>query len=281
MNDRFDAPAGGDAGPGHGAAGDGMPPFPPEQGWLDQPLPPELADVDLGAFVARTLDAVHDEQQLDRDLAALDRDLPRIVLAAHEAPPPAPDFVPSVLAALHQDRRTRWQQLLARHIAPEPSPEFVARTMLALRDAAGETAATASPTPTVSTPTGSKPTVSPPTVSPPTMPGRALAAGPRGSSDTSPPSLAFGRGSAGARRWARPLLAATAAAALLLLLLLRREPLRPLEARLAEHVPSIEAHASATSPLAFVLAASERRHADTALAVASPDGVWLQLAGGR
>jgi hypothetical protein len=46
-------------------------------------------------------------------------------------------------------------------------------------------------------------------------------------------------------------------------------------------VPPIEAHASASSPLAFALAASERRRADTALAVASPDGVWLQLAGGR
>lgn len=277
MNDRFDAHAGGDAGRGHDAGGDAMPPFPPfppEPGWLDQPLPPELADVDLGAFAARTLDAVRDEQQLDRDLAAIDRDLPRIVLAAHEVPPPAPDFVPSVLAALHQDRRARWQQLLARHIAPEPSPEFVARTLLALRDASGST------TPGATTAAGTTAAGTTAAAASPTTPQRALAAVPRTTADTSShPSTSFWR-RAGAGRWTRPLLA-MAAALVVMLLLLRREPLRPLEARLAEHVPPIEAHASATSPLAFVLAASERRHADSALALASPDGVWLQLAGGR
>lgn len=249
MNDRFDADARGDAGRSHDAGGDAMPPFPPEAGWLDQPLPPELADVDLDAFAARTLDAVRDEQQLDRDLAALDRELPRIVLSALEVPPPAPDFVPSVLAALHQDRRARWQQLLAKHIAPEPSPEFVARTLTALRSA---TDAAAPPARTLPH-------------EPRARIGERVAGGVRG---------------AAARRFVWPLLA-TAAAAVLVLTLLRRDALRPLEARLAEHVPPIEAHASAGSPLAFVLAANERNRADTALDVTSPDGVWLQLAGGR
>ena len=268
MNERFEPQGAGPHGAGpHGAgphgAGDGLPPFPPEQGWLDQPLPPELADVDLGAFAARTLDAVRDEQQLDRDLAAVDRDLPRIVLASHEVPAPAPDFVPSVLAALHQDRQARWQQVLARHIAPEPSPEFVARTLTALRDAAG--AAAASPTAATTTTAAPRRELS-------LLPRRANAPG-------HAPEADEGRRSP-ARRWAWPLLA-VAAAALLVLSLLRSEPLRPFEARLAEHVPPIEAHASAGSPLAFVLAANERRRADTALDVTSPDGVWLQLAGGR
>jgi hypothetical protein len=256
VNERFD-PQG--AGP-HGAD-DTLPPFPPEQGWLDQPLPPELADVDLGAFAARTLDAVRDERQLDRDLAAVDRDLPRIVLASHEVPAPSPDFVPSVLAALHQDRRARWQEMLARHVAPEPSPEFVARTLTALRSVHGA-AATA------------------------TAPDRGLAALPSTTNERrADPRSGAGRRTVGMRlaggvRRAWPLLAA-AAATLLVVSLQRRDPTRPLEARLADMVPPIEAHASANSPLAFALAANERRRADTALAVASPDGVWLQLAGGR
>ena len=252
MNDRFDGLAGGDAARGHDAGGDAMPPFPPEAGWLDQPLPPELADLDLGAFVGRTLDAVRDEQQLDRDLAALDRDLPRIVLSALEVPPPAPDFVPSVLAALHQDRRARWQQLLAKHIAPEPSPEFVARTLSALRDAAP--AAASAPAPAAPR--------HPRLAATPTRPGHAA--------------------DATLRPWRRrgPWLAA-AAAALLAVVLLRRDAIRPLEARLAEQVPPIEAHAAAGSPLAFVLAAHERRSAPDAIAAGNADGVWLQLAGGR
>ena len=267
MNERFDPQGAGPHGAGplgagpHGAGG-GLPPFPPEQGWLDQPLPPELADVDLGAFAARTLDAVRDERQLDRDLAAVDRDLPRIVLASHEVPAPSPDFVPSVLAALHQDRRARWQEMLARHVAPEPSPEFVVRTLAALRDAAGAAPATLPATSTTAAPR------------------RELSALPRQANAPGHAPEADGGRRSPAGRWAWPLLA-TAAAAWLVLSLLRREPLRPLEARLAEQVPPIEAHASASSPLAFVLAANERRRADTALAVASPDGVWLQLAGGR
>ncbi|MFN7590862.1 MAG: hypothetical protein ACK501_10365 [Planctomycetota bacterium] len=252
MSDRFDRLAGGDAARGHDAGGDAMPPFPSEAGWLDQPLPPELADVDLGAFVARTLDAVRDEQQLDRDLAALDRELPRIVLAAHELPSPAPDFVPSVLAALHQDRRARWQQLLAKHIAPEPSLEFVARTLTALR----ETAPAAASAPAPAAPQH------PRLATTPTRPGHAA--------------------DATFRPWRRrgPWLAA-AAAALLAVVLLRRDAIRPLEARLAEQVPPIEAHAAAGSPLAFVLAEHERRRAPDAIAAGNADGVWLQLAGGR
>lgn len=254
MNDHLEPNGAGLHGAGPQGAGVPLPPFPPEQGWLDQPLPSELADVDLGAFAARTLDAVRGEQQLDRDLAALDRDLPRIVLSALEVPPPAPDFVPSVLAALHQDRRARWQQLLSRHIAPEPSPEFVARTLSALRDVA------------------------------PRGPGGGEAApAARRPLATSEPTAPTTAASAARRPWRRrsSWLTAAAAAALLAVALLRRDALRPLEARLAEQVPPIEAHAAASSPLAFVLAAHERRIAPDAIAAGNADGVWLQLMGGR
>jgi len=56
---------------------------------------------------------------------------------------------------------------------------------------------------------------------------------------------------------------------------------RPLEARLAEFAPALEAHAAASSPLAFVLASHERQRGPTPFDANGADGVWLQLAGGR
>lgn len=122
---------------------DDLPPFPSEHDWLDATLPAD-AGLPQSDFVERVTRALAEERSLDRDLDALDRDLPRIVLAAYEVPPPADDFVARTLAAQTAERRTRWQQLLARHIAPQPSPAFVQRTLQALaqdREAAAMPAA--------------------------------------------------------------------------------------------------------------------------------------------
>lgn len=115
---------------------DPLPPFPSEHDWLDAtwldatlPADAELPQPD---FVDRVTRALAEERALDRDLDAVDRELPRIVIAAYEAPVPAADFVKRTLAAAAADRRARWQQLLARHIAPTPSPAFVQRTLRAL-----------------------------------------------------------------------------------------------------------------------------------------------------
>lgn len=110
-------------------------PFPGESEWLTVPLPAPgptggLADRD---FVDRVVQAIVDERGLDRELAAADRELPRIVLQAYDVPPATGSFVERTLAAARDDRRARWQQLLARHVAPEPSPQFVQRTLAALR----------------------------------------------------------------------------------------------------------------------------------------------------
>ena len=114
------------------AGDDSERPFPAESEWLGLSPPPEATGLPTPDFVARTLAAITEERALDRDLDALDRDLPRIVLAAHTPPPTRPDFVAATLAKVRDDRRARWQQLLARHIAPEPSAGFVHRTLAAL-----------------------------------------------------------------------------------------------------------------------------------------------------
>ncbi|MBL8739065.1 MAG: hypothetical protein JNL12_21750 [Planctomycetes bacterium] len=237
-----------------------LPPFPPEQGWLQQPLPPELAEFDQAAFTERTLAALHDERELDQKLQQLDADLPRIVLSSYEAPKPAPDFVPSVLAALHTDRQSRWQQLLARHVAPEPSPQFVARTLAALRqDQLGDGAASDLAGPAAT-----------PTAAPHPF------AGPRSAGSQ-------GTGFHGARPRSPlprilPWLALAAGA--LLWLALRDATPPPFEARLAAHAPRLQAHGGALSPLPAALAKLARDDDPTAFDSASPDGVWLQLARG-
>lgn len=234
-----------------------LPPFPPEEGWLEQPLPPELAELpefDLAAFTERTLAALRDERELDQKLQDLDADLPRILLSSYEAPQPAPDFVPSVLAALHTDRQSRWQQLLARHVAPEPSPQFVARTLAALRqdqsvaDGAGRSPAGPGDDRT-------------PDAAPQRPAGGSRGAGPRSALPRILPWLAL---AAGAVLW----------------LALRDGTPPPFEARLAAHAPRLQAHGSALSPLPAALAKLARDDDPTAFDSASPDGVWLQLARG-
>lgn len=236
--------------PAHGRDDADLPPFPPEEGWLQQPLPPELAGIDLAALTERTLAALRDEQELDQKLQQLDADLPRIVLSSYEAPKPAPDFVPSVLAALHTDRQSRWQQLLARHVAPEPSPQFVARTLAALRQDQAASPGANGPTPT--DPSAAGPASEAPRRSP---------AGPRGALPRLLPWLAL---AAGALLW----------------LALRDATPPPFEARLAAHAPRLQAHGSALSPLPAALAKLARDDDPTAFDAASPDGVWLQLARG-
>jgi hypothetical protein len=109
------------------------PVFPNEREWLDLPLPPELEPAGgSAAFVDRTVDALRADRELDAAIAAEDAALPRILLTAHTTPAANADFVASTMAALHRERRQRWQQLLARHVAPEPTPDFVARTLQAL-----------------------------------------------------------------------------------------------------------------------------------------------------
>lgn len=121
-------------------------PFPSEAEWLSLSLPADAAASGLpsGDFVARVTAALAAERALDRELAALDQELPSDLLHAFAAPEPAADFVARTVAKAQGERRTRWQQLLARHVAPDPSPHFVQRTLAAL---AGErsTAAAASP----------------------------------------------------------------------------------------------------------------------------------------
>jgi hypothetical protein len=106
--------------------------FPSEAEWLALPLPDGITDLPSPDFVGRTLDAIAAERALDRDLDAIARDLPRIVLSAYDVPAPRPDFVDGTLARVRDARRARWQQLLARHVAPVPSTEFVQRTLEAL-----------------------------------------------------------------------------------------------------------------------------------------------------
>lgn len=238
-----------------------LPPFPPEEGWLQQPLPPELAELperDWAAFTERTLAALRDERELDQKLQQLDADLPRIVLSSYEAPKPAPDFVPSVLAALHTDRQARWQQLLARHVAPEPSPQFVARTLAALRqDQSVADGAAGNP---------AGPAADGPTAAPQRPAVRPHGAGPRGAGprSTLPRILPWLALAAGALLWVA----------------LRDATPPPLETRLAAHTPRLQAHGTALSPLPAALAKLARDDDPTAFDSASPDGVWLQLARG-
>ena len=240
--------------PAHGRDDGDLPPFPPEEGWLQQPLPPELAELDVSAFTERTLEALRNERDLDQKLQQLDADLTRIVLSSYEAPKPAPDFVPSVLSALHADRQARWQQLLARHVAPEPSPQFVARTLAALRhvrptaDSATRDGATGDPAGPAAVDT------------PAAAPSRPVA-GPRAALPRFLPWFAL---AAGALLW----------------LALRDGTPPPLEARLAAHTPRLQAHGSAFSPLPAALAKLAHDDDPTAFDSASPDGVWLQLARG-
>lgn len=241
-----------------------LPPFPPEEGWLQQPLPPELADLDVSALTERTLEALRDERELDQKLQQLDTDLPRIVLSSYEAPKPAPDFVPSVLAALHTDRQSRWQQLLARHVAPEPSPQFVARTLAALRQEQLGADGASDPAGPAATPTAAQHPFS----------------GLRGAGSQG--SVVQGNGSHGSRPRTLPRILpwlALAAGALLWLALRDGTP-APFEARLAAHAPRLQAHGSALSPLPAALAKLARDDDPTAFDSASPDGVWLQLARG-
>jgi len=117
-------------------------PFPDEAQWLQLSLPTDepggAAGLPSRGFVDRVLEAVAEERALDRELDGLDRELPRILLQAHAAPAPAADFVARTLAAVRDDRKARWQQVLARHVAPEPSPQFVHRTLAALAASAAE-----------------------------------------------------------------------------------------------------------------------------------------------
>jgi hypothetical protein len=128
----------------HDDAGGAQPPrddaafpttFPSEAEWLALPLPPAAGrdGVPSADFVERTLHALAADQQLDADLATLARELPRSVFDAYAVPAPSASFVARTVAAVHDERRARWQQLLARHVAPEPSPQFVATTLAALR----------------------------------------------------------------------------------------------------------------------------------------------------
>jgi hypothetical protein len=129
-------------------------PFPSESEWLDLPLPearpeaPATTPSDSAArrdrqrppaddFVARTLQALAEERELDRQLQHLDVQLPGALLQHFAAPAPSRQFADRTLAALDDARRQHWQRLLARHVAPEPSPQFVARTLQALANAPG------------------------------------------------------------------------------------------------------------------------------------------------
>ncbi len=109
--------------------------FPAEGDWLTLPLPPEAAAAGLPAadFVDRVVRALADDRTVDAELATLARELPRSLLDTFAAPVPSAGFVARTTAAIDDERRARWQQLLARHVAPEPSPQFVARTLAALR----------------------------------------------------------------------------------------------------------------------------------------------------
>mgnify|MGYP001205315025 CR=1 FL=1 len=100
-------------------------PFPREHEWLDLPLPSASELPRQPDFVERTLRAITADGRPEPLLTA-DR------LAAYAAPEPSSSFVDATLAALRQDRKERWRELLARHIAPEPAPGFVARTLAAL-----------------------------------------------------------------------------------------------------------------------------------------------------
>ncbi len=121
-------------------------PFPPEFEWLTLPMPGEATKTGVPTidFVDRVTRAVIDDARLDRDLATLHRELPRAVLQAFAPPEPSADFVARMVAATHNDRRARWQQLLTRYVTPEPSPTFVAKTLAALTS----TALAAAPSPT-------------------------------------------------------------------------------------------------------------------------------------
>jgi hypothetical protein len=110
-------------------------PFPAETDWLSLPLPPDAAPAGIPApdFVERVVRAIADDRTVDAELATLARELPRSLFEQWRVPEPSAGFVDRTVAAVQDERRARWQQLLARHVAPEPSPQFVATTLAALR----------------------------------------------------------------------------------------------------------------------------------------------------
>lgn len=216
-------------------------PFPSEADWLAQPLPsPAELPHEPGAFTERMLQALRDERALDRELQRLDHDVPSLLLRAHTAPAPSRGFAEATLAAIGDDRRQRWQKLLARHVAPQPSADFVARTLHALRADRDNTG--------------------------------------RGTTDRSTTArLRAVSPMRRARTWWT--LATIAAAAGLALWLAAPSPRpAPFEARLAAATPTAFTHHHHATPLAAVLAERHRAQDADGLAVASADGLWLQLA---
>ncbi|MCU0865705.1 MAG: hypothetical protein MUC36_18115 [Planctomycetes bacterium] len=223
-------------------------PFPPESEWLDLPLPDgSLAEGSLpdgagDSFVARTLQALAEEQELDRQLQRLDQELPAELLQQFAAPAPSRAFVERTMAALTDARRQHWQQLLARHVAPDPSPEFVASTLRALAAERGTA-------------------------------GRGSGRAPGHSSAANDQALA-------ARRWRRWLLPVAAAAAVVWFALPRRAP-EPLEQRLAAASSPAFAFHHGGSPLAAVLAAADEAAEPYALSGSAACGLWLTLGEAR
>mgnify|MGYP007060111440 FL=1 len=86
------------------------------------------------SFVDRVMHAREAEQQLDSQLADLDKLLPQALLQQLQAPTPSDSFVDETVAAAMTDRRNRWQQMLSRYVTPTPSTAFVSRTLDALQD---------------------------------------------------------------------------------------------------------------------------------------------------
>lgn len=222
--------------------------FPEASEWLDLPLP-ELPAALAGTgrhprpddFVARTLAALAEEQELDRQLQRLDRELPNALLQQFSAPAPSRQFAERTLQALDDARRQHWQRLLARHIAPEPSPQFVARTLQALAAEPGSPVARRRP--------------------------QWFGAAP--GQDRNGPRT----------QWL--LLTAAAAAMLFAWFASSRAPLLPLEVRFDAHSSPAFAFHHGGSPLAAVLAEAAASADPWALPDAAADGLWLAQAEGR
>jgi hypothetical protein len=109
-------------------------PFPSEAEWLTLPMPDGASGLSSPDFVDRVVRAIDEERELDRGIDAIDRDVPRILLQAYAPPAPSRDFVADTLAAVHDQRRDRWQQMLAKYVTPEPSSRFVQQTLRALAE---------------------------------------------------------------------------------------------------------------------------------------------------
>jgi len=236
-------------------------PFPPESEWLELSLPTyeqpthqqgsasSTGDIVGGtAFVDRVLQALAAEQELDRQMQQLDRELPTELLQQFTVPAPSRQFADRTAQAMAEARRQRWQQLLARHVAPEPSPQFVARTLEALAADRGLSA--------------------------------------DGNRRHRRASVAQdGRAHAKvAPRWSRgllPLVAAAAAAAAIVWFAVPRAPRLPLEQRLVATTSPAFAFRHGSSPLAAVLAEVADAAEPFALPAAGADGLWLSVAEAR